>query len=130
MGMMAIYRKPRTSRPYPQHENYPYLLRNMTITRFFNQAWCAGYHIHPDETRLPAPRGELAWHSRTGCLSNTVGADFCASTREDAMNRFGVPEIFNTDHGSQFTSYEFTRPFRICWSSDLNGWSLYEQRHD
>ncbi|WP_439646696.1 IS3 family transposase [Salidesulfovibrio brasiliensis] len=114
MGLMAIYQKPRTSQPHPQHKRYPYLLRNMAITRP-NQVWCA------DITYIPMKRGFLYlvaimdWHSRAVLswrLSNTMDADFCVSALEDAMNRYGVPEIFNTDQGSQFTSYEFTRTLR------------------
>ena len=114
MGLMAIYRKPHTSAPHPEHKIYPYLLRNVSITRS-NQVWCA------DITYIPMKRGFLYlvaimdWHSRAVLswrLSNTMDADFCVSALEDAMNRYGVPEIFNTDQGSQFTSYEFTKALR------------------
>ncbi len=114
MGLMAVYQRPRTSQPHPQHKTYPYLLRGKAITRP-NQAWCA------DITYIPMRRGFLYlvaimdWHSRAVLswrLSNTMDADFCVAALEEALNRYGVPEIFNTDQGSQFTSYEFTRTLR------------------
>jgi putative transposase len=114
MGLMAVYQKPRISQPHPQHKTYPYLLRGKAITRP-NQVWCA------DITYIPMKRGFLYlvaimdWHSRAVLswrLSNTMEADFCVSALEEALNRYGVPEIFNTDQGSQFTSYEFTRTLR------------------
>jgi putative transposase len=114
MGLMAVYRRPRTSQPHPQHKVYPYLLRKMSITKP-NQVWCA------DITYIPMKRGYLYlvtimdWYSRAVLswrLSNTMDADFCVAALEEALNRYGVPEIFNTDQGSQFTSYEFTRTLR------------------
>ena len=114
MSLMAVYQKPKTSQPHPQHKTYPYLLRGKAITRP-NQVWCA------DITYIPMRRGFLYlvaimdWHSRAVLawrVSNTMDADFCVAALEDAMNRYGVPEIFNTDQGSQFTSYEFTKTLR------------------
>ena len=114
MGLMAIYQKPQTSQPHPEHKTYPYLLRNMRITKP-NQVWCT------DITYIPMKRGFLYlvaimdWHSRAVLswrLSNTMDADFCVAALEDAINRYGVPEIFNTDQGSQFTSYDFTKTLR------------------
>jgi putative transposase len=114
MGLMAVYAKPRTSTPHPEHAIYPYLLRNMQITKP-NQVWCA------DITYIPMKRGYLYlvaimdWHSRAVLsrrLSNTMDADFCVSALEEAMSRYGVPDIFNTDQGAQFTSYGFTRLLR------------------
>jgi putative transposase len=114
MGLTAIYRRPRTSVPHPEHKVYPYLLRNLHVERP-DQVWCA------DITYIPMKKGYLYlvaimdWHSRAELfwrLSNTMDADFCVAALEDAMNRYGVPEIFNTDQGSQFTSYEFTRTLR------------------
>ena len=114
MGLMAIYQKPRTSEPHPAHKIYPYLLRKLAITRP-NQVWCA------DITYIPMKRGFLylvaikGWHSRAVLswrISNTMDTDFCVAALEEALNRYGVPEIFNTDQGSQFTSYEFTRTLR------------------
>ena len=114
MGLMAIYQKPKTSHPHPQHKTYPYLLSHRAITKP-NQVWCA------DITYIPMKRGFLYlvaimdWHSRallSWRLSNSMEADFCVSALEDAITRYGVPEIFNTDQGSQFTSYEFIKTLR------------------
>ncbi len=110
MGLMAIYQKPRTSQMNPQHKTYPYLLRNLDITKP-NQVWCA------DITYLPMEKGFLYhvaimdWHSRAVLswrLSNTMDTDFCVCALEEALHVYGEPEIFNTDQGSQFTSHEFT----------------------
>ncbi len=109
MGLRAIYRRPSTSRPAPEQRVYPYLLRNVRITRP-NQVWAA------DITYLPMARGFLYlvavmdWHSRyvvSWRLSNTLEAGFCAAALEEALTK-GQPEVFNTDQGSQFTSLEFT----------------------
>ena len=110
MGLRAIYRRPSTSRRPPEHPVYPYLLRNVRITRP-NQVWAA------DITYLPMSRGFLYlvavmdWHSRyvlAWWLSNTLEAGFCAEALEETLTR-GQPEVFNTDQGSQFTSWEFTQ---------------------
>ena len=110
MGLRAIYRRPRTSRPPPEHRVYPYLLEKTTVTRP-NQAWAA------DITYLPMARGFLYlvaimdWHSRyvvAWRLSNTLEADFCVDALKEALGQ-GQPEVFNTDQGSQFTSLEFTQ---------------------
>ena len=110
MGLRAIYRRPSTSRKSPEHRVYPYLLRNVRITRP-NQVWAA------DVTYLPMARGFLYlvavmdWHSRyvvAWRLSNTLDAGFCAGALEEALGK-GQPEVFNTDQGSQFTSWEFTQ---------------------
>ncbi len=110
MGLSAIYQKPNTSKPHPLHKIYPYLLRGMTIDRP-NQVWCA------DISYIPMRRGFLYlvaimdWSSRkvlSWRLSNTMDADFCVAALEEAFARYGKPEIFNTDQGSQFTSDDFT----------------------
>lgn len=110
MGLQVIWRRPNTSKPNPEHRVYPYLLRGMVIDRP-NQVWCA------DVTYIPMPRGFLYlvavmdWHSRKVLawrLSNTMHADFCVEALEEALARFGRPDIFNTDQGSQFTSLAFT----------------------
>ena len=94
---------------HPQHKSYPYLLRGMTIDHP-NQAWCA------DITYLPMRRGFLYlvaimdWASRkvlSWRLSNTLDTDFCVTALEEALTRYGTPEIFNTDQGSQFTRNNF-----------------------
>jgi putative transposase len=110
MGLEAIYPKPRTSRPHSAHKVYPYLLRNLNINRP-NQVWAA------DITYIPMTRGFMYlvaimdWHSRkvlSWRVSNTLDADFCVKALEEAIDRFGTPEIFNTDQGAQFTSSAFT----------------------
>lgn len=110
MGLSAIYQKPNTSKPHPQHKVYPYLLRNLTIDRP-NQVWCA------DISYIPLRRGFLYlvavmdWASRkvlSWRLSNTMDADFCVAALDEALARYGTPEVFNTDQGSQFTSDAFT----------------------
>jgi putative transposase len=110
MGLEAIYPRPKTSRPHPEHKVYPYLLRNLEIDRP-NQVWAA------DITYIPMCRGfmylvaVMDWHSRkvlSWRLSNTLEADFCVAAVEEAIERFGTPEIFNTDQGAQFTSDTFT----------------------
>ena len=110
MGLHAIYQEPRTSAPHPQHRIYPYLLRNLAITRA-NQVWCT------DITYIPIKRGFLYlvaimdWQSRkvlSWRLSNTMETQFCIEALEEALTLYGVPDIFNTDQGSQFTSCEFT----------------------
>ena len=110
MGLTPIYQAPRTSQPHPEHRIYPYLLRHMTIDRP-NQVWCA------DITYIPMQRGFLYlvaimdWSTRAVLswrLSNTMYPDFCVEALEEALDRYGKPEIFNTDQGSQFTSDDFT----------------------
>ena len=110
MGLQAIYRAPRTSAPHPEHRVYPYLLRGLAIERA-NHVWCA------DITYIPVQRGFLYlvaimdWASRyvlAWRLSNTLDASFCTDALDEALARHGAPEIFNTDQGSQFTSFAFT----------------------
>jgi putative transposase len=110
MGIEALYRRPRTTKPEPGHKIYPYLLRGMEITRP-NQVWAM------DITYIPMARGfvylavVLDWATRrvlSWRLSITMEAAFCVETLEDALARHGKPEIFNTDQGSQFTGAAFT----------------------
>ena len=110
MGLRAVYRKPRTSDPHPEHKIYPYLLRGLAITRA-NHVWCT------DITYIPMRRGFLYlaaimdWHTRkvlSWRLSNTMESGFCVEALEEALTLHGRPEIFNTDQGSQFTGIEFT----------------------
>jgi putative transposase len=114
MGLMAVYQKPKTSAPNPKHKRYPYLLRGLTIDRS-NQVWCA------DITYIPMRKGFLYlvaimdWHSRKVLsfrLSNTMDVDFCVAALEEALAKYGIPDIFNTDQGSQFTSFAFTNVLR------------------
>ena len=109
MGLKAIYRHPRTSKPAPGHKIYPYLLSGLKITRP-NQVWAA------DITYIPMARGFLYlvaiidWYSRyvlSWRLSNTLDAGFCIEALEEALKK-GRPDIFNTDQGAQFTSEAFT----------------------
>ncbi len=110
MGIEALYRRPRTTKPEPGHKVYPYLLRGMAITRP-NQVWAM------DITYIPMARGfvylavVLDWFSRrvlSWRLSITMEAAFCVETLKDALARYGKPDIFNTDQGSQFTGAAFT----------------------
>ena len=110
LGLEAIYRKPRTSVANPDHRVYPYLLRGLTIERP-NQVWCA------DITYIPVKGGFLYlvaimdWASRRVLawrLSNTMDTSFCLAALAEALEGYGIPEIFNTDQGSQFTSIAFT----------------------
>jgi putative transposase len=110
MGIEALYRRPRTTKPEPGHKIYPYLLRGLAITRP-NQVWAM------DITYIPMDRGfvylavVLDWFSRrvlSWRVSITMQAAFCVETLEDALARHGKPDIFNTDQGSQFTGAAFT----------------------
>ncbi len=110
MGLRAIYRRLRTSKPAPGHKIYPYLLSGLEVARP-NQVWTA------DITYIPMARGFLYlvaimdWYSRyvlSWRLSNTLDADFCVEALEEALRK-SRPDIFNTDQGAQFTSEEFTR---------------------
>jgi putative transposase len=116
MGIEALYRKPRTSIPAREAAIYPYLLENRAIERP-NEAWAS------DITYVPmahgflylmaiidvASRKVLAWR-----LSNTLTAEFCVEALEEALKKFGPPEIFNTDQGSQFTSEEWLTPLQAA----------------
>ena len=111
MGIVAMVPRPNTSRPAPEHTKFPYLLRNLAIL-WPNQVWAA------DITYIPMARGFgylvaiIDWFSRRVLawrLSNSLDMDFCIEALEEALERFGPPEIFNTDQGVQFTSDEFTR---------------------
>ena len=110
MGIEALYRRPRTTKPEPGHKIYPYLLRGVEITRP-NQVWAM------DITYIPMERGfvylavVLDWFSRrvlSWRVSITMEAAFCVDTLEDALARHGKPAIFNTDQGSQVTGTAFT----------------------
>lgn len=126
MGIEALYPKKKTSLPGKGHKIYPYLLYGLEITHA-NQVWAA------DITYIPMARGflylvaiidlysrkELAWR-----LSNTMDTSFCVEALEEAIERYGVPEIFNTDQGAQFTSEEFTKVLKhhgIAISMDSKG---------
>jgi len=110
MGLAPIYQRPRTTVPNSEHRIWPYLLRELAIDRP-NQVWCT------DITYIPTRRGFLYlvavmdWATRkvlSWRVSNTMDVEFCIAALEEALARFGRPEIFNTDQGSQFTSPRFT----------------------
>jgi putative transposase len=110
MGIEALYRRPNTSRRHPEHPVYPYLLKNLAILRP-NQVWAM------DITYIPMARGfvylaaVVDWHSRKVLahrVSITMETAFCIEAVEEAIQRFGTPEIFNTDQGSQLTASDFT----------------------
>lgn len=126
IGIEAIYRKPRLSKPHPEHKIYPYLLRGLDITEA-NAVWCS------DITYIPMARGFcylvaiMDWASRkvlSWRLSNTLDTSFCIEALEEALMMYGKPDIFNTDQGSQFTSDAFTGILKnnnICISMDGRG---------
>jgi putative transposase len=130
MGLEAIYQAPRTSDPHPAHRIYPYLLRRMLIDRP-NQVWCA------DITYIPVQRGFLYlvaimdWATRhvlAWRLSNTMDTRFCVEALNEALANYGKPEIFNTDQGSQFTSFAFTgvlKAAEVTISMDGRGQHLH-----
>ena len=109
MGLQAIYKRPNTSKKHPQHPVYPYLLRNLPITRP-NQVWCS------DITYIPVKNGFLYlvaimdWATRkvlSWRLSNTLDASFCVEALNEAIVKYGKPEIMNTDQGSQYTGADW-----------------------
>ncbi len=126
MGLRAIYQKPRTTVPHPAHRKYLYLLRDLVIDHP-NQVWCS------DITYIPMRKGFLYfvaimdWSARkvlSWRLSNTMDAEFCIEALQEALIRYGAPEIFNTDQGSQFTTPRFTEVLekrQICISMDWRG---------
>jgi putative transposase len=110
MGIEAVYRRPNTSKPAPGHKIFPYLLRGLTIDRP-NQVWST------DITYIPMARGfvylcaVMDWFARrilAWRLSNTMESEFCVEVLEDALAKYGRPEIFNSDQGSQFSGTAFT----------------------
>ena len=110
LGLEAIVPWKNTSKPHPDHKKYPYLLRGVRICRV-DQVWST------DITYIQTRNGYcylvavVDWHSRKVLawrMSNTLDSSFCIDALEDALSRFGCPEIFNTDQGSQFTSDAFT----------------------
>jgi putative transposase len=114
MDLTSVAPKPRTSEPAPEHPVYPYLLRNVAISRP-NQVWAT------DITYIPMAMGFaylvaiIDWYSRRVLawrLSNTLESSFCVEVLEEALGRFDKPDIFNTDQGSQFTADSFTKVLR------------------
>jgi putative transposase len=110
MGLESLAPKPSTSKPAREHALYPYLLRNLQVSRI-NQVWAA------DITYIPMAHGFcylvaiIDWYSRrvlSWRLSNTLETSFCVEALEEALFEYGCPEIFNTDQGAQFTAEDFT----------------------
>lgn len=132
MGIEAIYQKPITSMKHPENKVYPYLLRHLKVNSP-NQVWCT------DITYIPIKRGFLYliavidWYSKkvlSWRISNTLDTHFCIEALEEALEKYPHPEIFNTDQGSQFTSFEFTTVLkehgikismdgRGCWKDNV-----------
>lgn len=116
MGIEALYRKPRTSLPVRTASIYPYLLTGLSIERP-NQVWSADITYLPMEKGFlylcaildVASRKTLAWR-----VSNTLTTDFCLAALEEALARYGAPEIFNTDQGAQFTSEEWLEALKAA----------------
>lgn len=111
LGLQTIYQKKRTSVSNPEHRVYPYLIRDLEINRA-NQVWCT------DITYLPIGKGYyylvaiMDWYSRrilSWRISNTMDVNFCCNALQEALKKYGKPEIFNSDQGSQFTSKDFTQ---------------------
>lgn len=114
MGLIAIYQKPKTTYKNNEHQIYPYLLRDMTIGKP-NQVWCS------DITYVPMKKGFMYLVAIKDCysrkilswrLSNTMDTSFCLDALDEALRKYGKPEIFNTDQRSQYTSFEFTNKLR------------------
>ena len=110
MGIEALYRRPRTTKPGPGHKIYPYLLRGLKVARP-NQVWAMDIPYIPMAKGFVYLAVVLDWFTRrvlSWRVSITMEASFCVETLEDALGKYGRPEIFNTDQGSQFTGTAFT----------------------
>jgi len=128
LGIEAHYPKPNLSRPAPGHEVYPYLLRGVSIERP-NQVWSTDITYIPMQAGFLYLVAVMDWFSRfvlSWELSNTMETGFCLAALESAF-RFGQPEIWNSDQGSQFTAAEFLAPLKkrsIAVSMDGRGRAL------
>ena len=114
MGIQAVYPRPRTTRPHPEHKIYPYLLRNLAIENP-DQVWAADITYIPMEYGFMFLVAIMDWYSRkilSWRVSNTMESDFCVEALQEALSRYGRPDIFNTDQGSQFTSHDFTNTLK------------------
>ena len=114
MGLRAVYPKPRTSQPAQGHKIYPYLLKGLTIDRP-NQVWASDICYVPMAKGFMYLTVILDWYSRRVLawrISNSLEADPCIEALEEALRRYGAPEIFNTDQGAQYTSEPFTTVLR------------------
>lgn len=109
MGLVAIFPKPNLSRPHPENRIYPYLLRDVDVIRP-NQVWCADITYIRLSWGFAYLVAIVDWYSRcvlSWRLSNTLEADFCVEALWEAIDKYGTPDVFNTDQGTQFTSQEF-----------------------
>ncbi|MCW5835724.1 MAG: IS3 family transposase, partial [Labilithrix sp.] len=126
MGIESMAPKPKTSEPHPEHVRYPYLLRGLAISRP-NQVWATDITYIPMKDGFVYLVAILDWYSRrvlSWRLSNTLDSRFCVEALEEALGRFGQPEIFNSDQEAQFTAEDFTKPLRergIAISMDGKG---------
>lgn len=114
MGIESMAPKPKTSEPHPEHVRYPYLLRGLAISRP-NQVWATDITYIPMKAGFVYLVAIIDWYSRrvlSWRLSNTLDSQFCVEALEEALGRFGQPEIFNSDQGAQFTAEDFTKPLR------------------
>jgi putative transposase len=126
MGIESVAPKPKTSEPHPEHVVYPYLLRNLRISRP-DHVWATDITYIPMKTGFVYLVAVMDWYSRrvlSWRLSNTLDSSFCVEALAEALERFGSPEIFNTDQGAQFTAEAFTKVLRahgIAISMDGKG---------
>ena len=126
MGIEALYVKPRLSIPHSGHVKYPYLLRGLEITKA-NHVWATDITYIPMSSGFCYLVAIMDWSSRKVLawrLSNTLDSAFCVDALEEAIAKFGCPDIFNTDQGSQFTAEVFTNVLRannIAISMDGKG---------
>jgi len=126
MGIESMAPKPKTSEPHPEHVRYPYLLRGLKISRV-DQVWATDITYIPMKAGFVYLVAIIDWYSRrvlSWRVSNTLDSRFCVEALEEALERFGKPEIFNSDQGSQFTDAAFTTPLRdrgIAISMDGKG---------
>lgn len=114
MGIEAIYPKPHTSKPHPEHEIYPYLLKDLTIDHP-NNVWAADITYVPMANGFMYLAAVMDWYSRkilAWRISNTLDSDFCVQALQEALALYGKPEIFNTDQGAQFTSKAFIQTLK------------------
>jgi putative transposase len=135
MGIEAIYKKPRLSKPHPGHRIYPYLLKGLDITNA-NHVWCS------DITYIPMAKGFcyltaiMDWASRkvlSWRLSNTLDNSFCIDALEEAIGRYGTPDIFNTDQGasslpSTLRRFFLRTAYASAWTAGAAGWTTSSSR--
>jgi putative transposase len=113
-GLEALYPKRNLSRPAPGHQVYPYLLRGVEIARP-NQVWSTDITYIPMRSGFLYLVAVMDWHSRfvlSWELSNTLEMSFCLEAQQRALNRWGQPEIWNSDQGAQFTAVDFLAPLK------------------